>query len=133
MEKEEEAQTKTLGFYYISLQRAQKYKEASAPEGGAGGRACPEQPDPPTAVPMRTVHRHPQRSAHAGGRASLGTGRGMWNQPFAYIKGAPQPMASFFQLRGEMGPEKQEPGLWSYGHSPVLMSPCDQKCWVGLG
>lgn len=49
--KEGEAQTKTLGFYYISLQRAQKYKEASAPEGGVGSRACPEQPDPQLQCP----------------------------------------------------------------------------------
>lgn len=31
----------------------------------------------------------------------------MWDQPFAYIKGASQPMATCFQLRAEMGPEKQ--------------------------
>lgn len=71
----------------------------------------------PTCGSTGTVHGHPQqRSAHAGGRASLGTGRG-WDQPFAYIRGAAQPMAFCFLLGGKTGPEDQS---WPLDLRPQL-------------
>lgn len=45
----------------------------------------------------------------------------MWDQPFAYIKGAAQPMASCFQLRDEMGPEKQS---LTSGFKATALSSC---------
>lgn len=87
-------------------------------------------------TPNCGAHAHspqpPAAECACWGRGQPGHGEGNVEQPFAYIKAAAPPMASCFQLRGAMGPEK-EPGLWIQGHSPVLMSPCDQNCWVGLG
>lgn len=94
-EKEEEAQTKTLGFYYISLQRAQKYKEASAPEGGAGGRACPEQPDPQLWCPCaRSTDIHSSGVRMPGAEPAWARGRECGTSHLHISEGLPSPCPS---------------------------------------
>lgn len=76
-------------------------------------------------TPNCGAHAHgPQTSAAecaCWGQSQPGHGEGMWDQPFAYIKGAAQPMASYLQLRGEMGSEKQS---LTSGFKVTAMSSC---------
>lgn len=134
--KEEEPVTKTLDFYYVSLQRMQRYKDKSGHARGWGrdGRVCPEPPAParygrpqswPTGRPWQSIH------AGVGGEpawAQRGTGGNRARTGgFAYISGAAQPLGGSFLLRGTAGPvdfgcqSPLSPGLLA---KAMAKSPC---------
>lgn len=138
--KGEEAKTKTLDFYYVSLQRMQRYKDDSvhAREDGQGPAECAlsARPHPPWA-PTRAAHGTSTAQCTCwgwgGGRASLGKEGHRWGRArtggFAYISGMAQPLDGEGQfpiesMAGPVDPGCQSPpsqGLVAYA---TAVSPC---------
>lgn len=141
--KREEAETKTVNFYYVSLQRMQRYKDDSvhARKDGQGLAKCALSARPrPLWAPTRAAHgtSTAQCTCWGGGRASLGrgtqVGQGRDWRVCIYQWHCPAPgrgRAVSCGGRGRVsGPQLPKPSLPKSGgkcHSCVPLSPVGRR------
>lgn len=137
--KREEAETKTVNFYYVSLQRMQRYKDDSvhARKDGQGLAECALSARPrPLWAPTRAAHGTSTAQCTCWGGAEPAWGEGhRWDRAgtggFAYISGTAQLLEGEGQfpaegVAGSADLSCQSPPSRSPVASATAVSPCPQ-------